>query len=76
MDLDGHDDGSVATNVINVPDCQQYCKSINLPFFTLKPYGCYCKTSKSGAKTAPEPGYISGQAKCGGSGTPRLYDLI
>lgn len=65
VDLDGHDVGSVATDVNDVPDCQLYCGSNNAPFFTLKPNGCYCKASKSGAR--PETGYISGEA-CGGSG--------
>ena len=70
-DLVGHDVGSIATDVTDVPDCQLYCRSNNAPFFTLKPSGCYCKASKSGARAAPGPGYISGEAFCGGSGMLR-----
>ena len=49
VNFDGYDAGLVATAVTDVPACQEYCKSNNSPFFTLKPYGCYCKTSDAGA---------------------------
>ena len=75
MDLNGYDVGSIASSIKDVPACQIYCNSSNAGYFTLKPNGCYCKTSGADAKNAPGPGYISGKA-CGSAGRLMQMPMI